>query len=320
MGARDIVNIVLLLAIAGCTSHMNLAQRLGYPSDAKLLIVHADDLGTFHAVNKAFIQAQEAGIITSASINAPGQAFDEVATYCRQHPEVDVGVHLTLSSEFKKSRMGSVAPREKVRSLIDDDGFFRSWIPSNAKIDEVALEMRAQIQKVIDAGITPSHVDTHMGTAFASPAVIRVYIEVAREFGLPAMVPSPDSTPVKKKLPKTFLLQGIAGMVYGYRVRGMPKLDELVLDVTWDKERRLSFRRAQFIEAIRNLKPGVTQFIVHPALNDPEMPSYDGWDWFSTNRYQDFLIFTDPEVKQIIEVSGVTLINWKLIKKVSRKS
>jgi len=109
-------------------------------------------------------------------------------------------------------------------------------------------------------------------------------------------------------------------MVYGYRVRGMPKLDELVLDVTWDKERRLSFRHAQFIEAIRNLKPGATQFIVHPALNDPEMPSYDGWDWFSTNRYQDFLIFTDPEVKQIIEVSGVTLINWKLIKKVSRKS
>lgn len=311
--------LVSAWATFGCSSPMNLAVQLGYPADAKLLIVHADDLGTFHAVNQAFAQAQGAGIITSASINAPGLAFDEIAEYCRRHPEVDVGVHVTLSSEFKKTPMGPVAPQGQVPSLVNDDGFFHSWIPADANVKEVAVEIRAQIQKIIDAGITPSHIDTHMGTAFASAGVTRQYLNVAREFGLPAMVLSVDAKPVQKKLPKYFLIHGIAEMVYEFRVRGMPQLDELVADVKWDKEHRLTFRRDQFIEAIRDLKPGVTQFIIHPALKDPEMPAYDGWDWFSANRYQDYLIFTDPEVKRIIAAEGVTLISWKPIWKMFSK-
>ncbi len=308
------ITSISLLALWGCSSGVNLAERLGRPRDAKLLIIHADDLGTFHAVNRAYIQAQSAGLITSASINAPGRAFAEIAEHCRRHPELDVGVHTTLSSEFKKSPMGPVAPLDQVRSLVDEEGFFPPWLAKGAKPEEVAVELRAQIRKIIDAGIKPTHIDNHMGTAFGSYAMIRAYIDAAREFGLPAMALSPDARMVSGRIPKWFLLRGIGKMVYGYRVRGTPLLDELVADVEWDKEQRLSFRRDEFIKVIRNLKPGVTQIIIHPALDEPEMPTYDEWKWFTANRIQDGVIFSDPEIKRIIETEGVELIGWKAIR------
>jgi len=96
-----------------------LAERLGYPRVAKLLIVHADDLGMAHSINAATIKAFETGLVNSGSIMIPCPWLPEIAAYARANPNADLGLHLTLTSEWKLFRWGSVLPKDSVRSLFD---------------------------------------------------------------------------------------------------------------------------------------------------------------------------------------------------------
>src|SRR5262249_55775058 len=107
-----------------------LQEKLGYPRDARLLIVHADDLGATHSVNAASIKALESGGINSGSMMVPCPWFPEIADYAKSHPEADFGLHLTLTSERIYYRWGPVAPRDKVPSLVDANGYFHhEWAP-----------------------------------------------------------------------------------------------------------------------------------------------------------------------------------------------
>lgn len=105
------------------TAPKSLAERLGYPRDAKLLIVHADDLGMAHSINTASIKGLESGQVSSASIMVPCPWFPEIADYARTHPEADLGLHLTLTSEWKLLRWGPVLAKERVPSLFDRSGY-----------------------------------------------------------------------------------------------------------------------------------------------------------------------------------------------------
>ena len=165
-----------------------LAERLGHPRDAKLLILHADDLGVAHSENAASFDALDRGAINSGSIMMPTPWVTEVAAYAKAHPNADLGLHLTLNSEWKTYRWGGVAPHDQTPSLHDPDGTFPSEVPTmtkRAKVDEVERELRAQIDRAYAIGIKPTHVDSHMGALYETPELFRTYAKVARSYKLP---------------------------------------------------------------------------------------------------------------------------------------
>src|ERR1700722_13443943 len=140
-----------------------LAERLGYLRDAKLIIVHADDVGVTHSVNAATVTALNSGLVNSASIMVPCPWFPEIADYAKAHQDADFGLHLTLTAERVYYRWGPVAPRDKVPSLVDENGYFwHDWSPTT-HIDpkDVEVELRAQIERALAMGVRPTHLDSH---------------------------------------------------------------------------------------------------------------------------------------------------------------
>src|SRR5438067_5751639 len=165
-----------------------LVERLGYPRDAKLLIVHADDLGAAHSINSASIKALESGLVSSASIMMPCPWLPEIAAYARAHPEADLGLHLTLTSEWSAYRWGPVLGKERVPSLLDSSGYLFSVereAAAHMDIQEAEAEIRAQIARARGFGIQPTHLDSHMGTLYQSKALFEMLVRVASENKLP---------------------------------------------------------------------------------------------------------------------------------------
>src|ERR1700682_2777417 len=153
-------------------------ERLGYPASARLLVIHADDLGMNHSVNRATFEALGKRWITSASILVSCPWFPEVVKWAKEHPDADVGIHQALNSEWTTLRWGPVSPKDKVPSLLDPDGYLPLDTPDvgrNAKLPEVENELRAQIDRAQSAGIHLTHLDTHMGALFGSTDLYKVY-------------------------------------------------------------------------------------------------------------------------------------------------
>ena len=159
--------LLVLFVPLRSVSAQTLAEKLGYKPTDRLLIVNNDDAGMCHSANLATIEGQEKGSITSATIMAPCPWVSEIAEYAKNNPEKDFGVHLTHTSEWKYYRWGTVASKEDVKGLLAKDGFMHRnvlAVYSNATVDEALIEGRAQIQKLIDAGVPITHIDSHMGT------------------------------------------------------------------------------------------------------------------------------------------------------------
>src|SRR5712692_6278246 len=202
-GKLFVATIMLLLAASSAgaihrrersrpqSATKTLAERLGYPRDAKLLIVHADDLGAAHSINSASIKALESGLVSSASIMVPCPWLPEIAAYARAHPEADLGLHLTLTSEWNLYRWGPVLGKERVPSLLDSSGYLyplENEAAAHMDIKEVEAEIRAQIARARAFGIQPTHLDSHMGTLYQSKALFETLLRVARENKLPVRV------------------------------------------------------------------------------------------------------------------------------------
>ena len=280
----------------------NTAERLGYPRDAKLLIIHADDLAVAHSEDAASLDALDRGAATSASIMVPCPWLTEVAEYAKAHPDADLGLHLTLTSEWKTYRWGAVASKDQVPSLFDSSGYL--WGDSepakqHIRAEEAEREIRAQIEKAISMGIRPTHIDSHMGVLFSRPDLFAAYLKVAHEFKLPVLaVRTPDSPPALVSLlsDKDVVLDSI--------VMASPD----VKPAEW---------KTFYLNAIRNLKPGVTEFIVHLGHDDAELQSVtiDHPDYGSAWRQRDYDAITSPEFKKALEEVHVNLIRWADIKK-----
>jgi predicted glycoside hydrolase/deacetylase ChbG (UPF0249 family) len=248
----------------------SLAERLGFGPGDRIAIVHADDIGMCHAANEGAFEAMERGAVTCGSIMVPCPWFREAAELARANPgRWDLGVHLTLNSEWQHYRWGPVAGRRAVPSLLDDEGYLprtSAETARRAKPAEVETELRAQIEMALAAGIDVTHLDAHMGTAFFPPFV-EVYAKLARETGIPALAVTPD----RKALERA----GLAGaepmlrrVVELLGAAGMPVLDAIDAN-------SLGFAPgegpAHAAKRIAALGPGVTYFILHPARDGEEL-------------------------------------------------
>ena len=181
----------LLSTFPVAVSAQTLLERLGYPADTKLIIVHADDLGETHAVNAAAIKALQGGTINSASLMVPCPWFPEIADYAKSHPEADFGLHLTLTSERVYYRWGPVASTDKVPSLVDENGYLHHDWEENQHVNpkEVEVELQAQIERALAMGIRPTHLDSHQYRLIMNgKELFDVMLRVAHKYKLPVFV------------------------------------------------------------------------------------------------------------------------------------
>ena len=300
---------ICCFAAGNVTDATEMTRLLGYNDDTKLLIIHADDIGMCHSVNRASIEALNTGIVTSGSIMVPCPWFPEIAAYFRENPEVDLGLHLTLTSEWKYYRWRPVASPEQVPGLIDEEGYM--WrkvaqVVKHATPKEVEIELRAQIERALEFGVQPTHIDSHMGTLFAKPEFLEIYVRLGKEYGLPPMLINP--TPLVILLMKARGLALSDSLLDELRTSGLPILDVLN---TGEKGDTYELRKAAYHKALRNLQPGVNQIIVHLSGDDAEIRHItSSWQ----RRHDEFRIFTDSDTRKLIEELGIELIGWREMK------
>jgi len=293
-------------AAAQTASKATLAERLGYARDAKLLILHADDVGMSHSINSATFQALEAGAINSASIMIPCPWLPEVAAYARSHPNADLGLHLTLNSEWTAYRWGPVTSKDRVPSLLDKDGYFyNSTQEASARIDprEAEVELRAQIERARAVGIQPTHLDSHMGLLFQTRDLFAMFLRVARDYKLPVLL--------SNDLP---LMGGDTALFAGLLKPTDVLIDHIVTimpDVPPE-------RWGQFYEQkIKQLQPGVTEMIFHLGHDEDElrgaMAGFEGWGAAWRGRDTDY--FMSDAFRRLLRENKVQLITWREIGK-----
>ncbi|HEV2197761.1 MAG TPA: polysaccharide deacetylase family protein [Candidatus Acidoferrum sp.] len=295
---------VVVLSIVACAQAqtMTVAERLGYPADSKLLIVHADDLGVAHSVDAASFDALDKNGVTSASIMVPCPWLNEVAAYAKTHPNADLGLHLTLTSEWKNYRWGPVESKDKVASLLDPSGYL--WpetgpAAQNIKAEEAEREIRAQLERAIAVGIHPTHLDSHMGVLFARPDLFAAYVKVAHDYHLPFL-----AVRVADERAKLLSL--------------LSEKDAIVDSIVMANPAVHADQWKEFYgTAIKNLKPGLTEMIVHLGHDDAELQAVtiDHPDFGSAWRQRDYVFVTSPEFKKALAENHIVLIQWRDLQK-----
>jgi chitin disaccharide deacetylase len=310
---RRILATILLLAATFATARAQtparaagqsppqrtLLERLGYPPDAKLLIVHGDDLGMAHSVNAATEKALASGLVTSGSIMVPCPWFPEIADYARTHADADLGLHLTLTSEWKFYRWGPVTAKDRVATLLNSEGFlYPTEMEAAAHADprEAEAEIRAQVERARAFGVRPTHLDSHMGTLYQSRALFEVLLRVAHDNRLPVR---------------------ISREMFG-SAPYLPSLlapDEVVLDriITIGPEVTPERWADFYANAVKSLRPGVTEFVIHLAYDDEEMraATVEHPGWGAAWRQRDFDFFTGDRFRQLLKENNVRLVTWR---------
>ena len=284
-----------------------LAERLGYSSDAKLLIVHADDLGAAHSVDIASIKAFEGGLVNSGSIMIPCPWLSEIATYARNHPEADLGLHLTLTSEWTPYRWGPVLSKDRVASLLDSSGYFyltESEAASHITPREAEAELRSQIERARSVGIQPTHLDSHMGTLYQNKALFEILLRLARENKLPTRVS------------RQFL----------ERLSFLPSLltpDDIVIDriISIEAEVPPDGWGKFYADAVKSIQPGITEIVAHLAYDDAEMRgmTFDHPNWGAAWRQRDFDFLTSDKFRSLLKENNIKLITWREVGKLLEK-
>ena len=292
---------LLLTPAAAQEPPKTLQEKLGYPRDAKLLIVHADDLGATHSVNAASIKALESGGINSASVMVPCPWFPEIADYAKSHPSADFGLHLTLTSERIYYRWGPVAPRDKVPSLLDANGYFHhDWSPET-HIDpkEVEIEIRAQVARAFAMGVKPTHLDSHQNRLFqTNKELFEVLLHVAHENNLPVLIP------------RSWFAD------FPYLDKSIGAQDVVIDQVVTIEPGVPAAKWSDFYKnALQHLPSGVTEFVIHLAYADSEMKAAtrERDTWGAEWRQRDFDFFTSAEFQKLLRDNDIHLISWREI-------
>ncbi len=302
---RSLLFLFFLLFLLGTTAFFGqsstIAERLGHPPNTKLLIIHADDLGVSHSENMASIKGLESGLVNSASIMVPCPWFPEIAEYARNNKSADLGLHLTLNSEWKNYKWGPVTSKDSVSSLVNKEGYFYPLVPdlnAHGKPEEVEIELRNQIKKAYRSGIDVTHLDAHMGAAFSTPEYFSVYLKLGREFDLPVLISTRFPLLKDKDFKELF--------------------DEntVIIDRTYiavpahAKEGPLAL---YYTKVLNDLEPGLNTILLHLAYDDAEMQgvAIDHPDWGAKWRQEDFDFFTSDECAALLKKNNIILVTWR---------
>ena len=287
-----------LVALSLSAQTTTVAERLGHPANSKLLIIHADDLAVAHSVDAASFDALNRRAVSSASIMMTNPWTAEVAAYAGAHPDADLGLHLTLTSEWHTYRWGSVESKDKVPSLLDSAGTLWKSTEQVAKIArpaEAEREIRAQVERALAMGIRPTHLDSHMGSLFSTPELFATLVKVAHEYHLPFLSVRPATESARLRFPisdKDIALDAVIGI--GTNVHAD----------AWS---------AWYVKAIENLKPGLTELIVHLGLDDAELQSVtvDHPDFGSAWRQRDYDVMTSPAFAKALKDNHIIVVRWR---------
>jgi predicted glycoside hydrolase/deacetylase ChbG (UPF0249 family) len=282
----------------------SLCERLGHPAGARLLIVNADDFGMCHDENRATIDGLRAGVYSSSTIMVPCPWFAEAADFARAHPEADLGVHLTQTSEWQTLKWGPVAGRDAVGSLVDGRGHFFADVAavySSASLDDVERECRAQIDEALAAGVDVTHLDSHMGTMQLEPRYHELYLRLAADYRLPlrmvprSMLTSPDFAAVVALAERLGVLAPD-----NFHIGGPPEPEQTA---------------AYWNEVFESLPPGVSEVYVHAGYGDAEMRACcPAW----RQRVADHEFFTSGATSRRLEELGIVRVGYRALREVQR--
>ena len=276
-------------------------ELLGYPADARLLIVNADDFGMCHSVNEAVMRAFPAGILRSTTVMVPCPWGLHALRFLAAHPEIPFGVHLTVISDWADYRWGPLCPREKVPSLIREDGSFYNFdqMPhflAHVDLKELEMEFRAQIEAVLAAGLSPTHLDWHCLRLDGWDAVSEVMLGLAREYGLALRVV-------------------VRSQIARVRSLGLPTNDSGFLD---SYQLDLATKQAHLVELLRRLPPGLSDWAIHPGFNLPELLAIESEGHHMRQSDFDFLI--SQQARDVIEEEGIILLDYRPLQAVWREA
>jgi predicted glycoside hydrolase/deacetylase ChbG (UPF0249 family) len=285
------------------------AEKLGFPKGKKVLLLHCDDAGMCAEANIAVQSYIDKGVVRSAAVMMPCPYAEEMVNWAKKHLKADVGVHLTLTSEWKTWRWGTLTDAAKVPGLLDPDG--KMWhsvmeVVVNATPEEVEMEIRAQIEQMIALGLRPSHIDTHMGTLYGSPEFLKVFLKVAEEYKIP-------TNAIDLSNPTVAAFYREAGYPVNEEVIEMlgnynlPHLDNFG---SVPKGKTYEDKKDNFFKLVDSLEPGLTELIFHPSVESENLKSITG-SW--QQRVWEAKMFADPEVLQFFEENNIIITNWKEI-------
>ena len=315
---------LVFFAAPACSQETTYAEKLGFPKGSKVLILHIDDVGMSWDSNQGTIQAMEKGVANSFSIMMPCPWVPGFLHYMQEHPGLDAGLHLTLTSEWRDYRWPPLSGRPAVPGLVDKEGvLWRSveLVVKNASSDEVETEIREQLRRARTMGFEPTHLDSHMGTLFAKGEFLERYVRVGIENKIPLMFPGGHNTMIGKQRNITAemreQLTAMGKMIWD---AGLPVLDDLH-NVSYDFEypdaenisdaelQRLA--TTQYIKTIRELRPGLSMVIMH-CTAPSEIFGYIG----SSGRVRkaDMLAMMDPVFKKFLSDEKIILTTWRELK------
>ena len=280
-----------------------LAEKLGYLKSDKLLIIHADDIGLSNSVNQASFKALQNGYVNSGSIMMPCDYISDVGQFVTKNPSIDLGLHLTVTSEWKNYKWDGILSPNETPSLINENGEFSKnskQFVLNAKPSELKKELQAQIDLSRSIGINPTHLDSHEGALFFDENLFKVYLEVGEKNKLPVFVPKMVAVHFDENFPK-------------------PK-NVIVIENFYMAQKGIEFNEWEtfYLDVLNNIKPGLSQLVVHLGFDTPEMKSIsiDHPNYGSKWRSLDYDIVSSDQFQNGLIKNNIKLITWKEIQKV----
>lgn len=312
---------VLMLFTAASAQDSTYAERLGYPKGARVLILHIDDVGMSYEQNAGTIDVLEKGAARSCSIMMPCGWVPGFFHYLKEHPDVDAGLHLTLTSEWTDYRWHPLMGKAAVPGLVDGEGAM--WpsveeVVKHASPQEVDMEIRAQLQRALDLGFRPTHLDSHMGTLFATPAFIQKYIQLGIEKKIPVMFPSGHGSlairDMKLDAARIGMMRNIGKSLWD---SGLPVIDDLhntsyaphlPTGMKPTPENLRKYKTRFYIDALKELKPGITYMIMH-CIKPTEL--YRFISDSGPVREGDYYAMMNPEFRKALEKEGIIVATMR---------
>ncbi len=303
---KPLLILLLLAFVYESGFSQNIAERLGYEENAKLLIIHADDLGLSRGENQATLESMKNGVVNSTSVMVPCPWSPEAGLIHKANPDLDVGVHITLTNEWFLYKWGSVSD-EAAAGLENEDGYMFAdcaSVAKNASPEDVEAEINAQVDLAISLGIKPTHLDSHMGCIFyGRPEYLQAYLRVAKKHGIPAML---NEQMVKG------IIEPNAALFEEFDLSNYPLVDQVISALPQNYESGMD---AYYSSVLDELGPGLNVILIHVAYDDLEMQGIatDHDYWHAPWRQQDFDFFTSQKAKDLLQENDIKLVTWREI-------